>query len=185
VKTKKTIPLLFSFLAVASIISIGVLGNTQSAYAGASCMISQNEEVHVNFGLGDVEVIQKTFDCDDIVLEVFLDKTDCPDIGIRVEFTQPISAQFPTFEEQIFNDALGTDEGHCTVEWTIEFEQNPGGGRVIQELWFNEQQVAGELLPLDSSALMIAGLTSMSVWMVPAIVGLAGVGVYLVKFRKQ
>jgi len=28
-----------------------------------------------------------------------------------------------------------------------------------------EEQVAGELLPLDSSALMIAGLTSMSVWM--------------------
>ncbi len=48
-----------------------------------------------------------------------------------------------------------------------------------------DQQVAGELLPLDSSALMIAGLTSMSVWMVPAVAGLAGVGVYLVKFRKQ
>ena len=45
--------------------------------------------------------------------------------------------------------------------------------------------VAGELLPLDSTALMIAGLTSMTVWMVPAVAGLAGVGVYLVKFRKQ
>ena len=43
--------------------------------------------------------------------------------------------------------------------------------------------VAGELLPLDSSALMIAGLTSMSVWMIPAVAGLAGVGVYLVKHR--
>jgi len=38
-------------------------------------------------------------------------------------------------------------------------------------------------LPMNTSALMIAGLTSMSVWMVPAVVGLAGVGVYLVKFR--
>jgi len=46
-------------------------------------------------------------------------------------------------------------------------------------------QVAGELLPLNTSALMIAGLTSMTVWMVPAIAGLAGVGVYLVKFRKH
>ncbi len=43
--------------------------------------------------------------------------------------------------------------------------------------------VAGELLPLDTSALMIAGLTSMSVWMIPTVLGLAGVGVYLVKFR--
>jgi hypothetical protein len=32
---------------------------------------------------------------------------------------------------------------------------------------------------------MIAGLTSMSVWMIPAVAGLAGAGVYLVKFRKQ
>jgi len=48
-----------------------------------------------------------------------------------------------------------------------------------------EQQVAGELLPLDSSALMIAGLTSMTVWMIPTVLGLAGAGVYLVKFRKQ
>jgi len=45
--------------------------------------------------------------------------------------------------------------------------------------------VAGELLPLDNSALMIAGLTSMSVWMVPAVAGLAGVGVYLVKYRAR
>ena len=45
--------------------------------------------------------------------------------------------------------------------------------------------VAGELLPLDSSALMIAGLTSMTVWMIPTVLGLAGVGVYLIKFRKQ
>jgi len=45
--------------------------------------------------------------------------------------------------------------------------------------------VAGELLPLNTSALMIAGLTSMTVWMVPAIAGLAGAGVYLVKFRKH
>ena len=44
-------------------------------------------------------------------------------------------------------------------------------------------QVAGELLPIDSSALMIAGLTSMSVWMIPTVLGLAGAGVYLVKFR--
>jgi len=43
--------------------------------------------------------------------------------------------------------------------------------------------VAGELLPLDTSALMIAGLTSMTVWMIPTVLGLAGAGVYLVKYR--
>jgi len=42
--------------------------------------------------------------------------------------------------------------------------------------------VAGELLSLDNSALMIAGLSSM-IWMVPVVAGLAGAGIYLVKFR--
>ena len=46
-----------------------------------------------------------------------------------------------------------------------------------------ETQVAGELLPLNTSALMIAGLSTSAVWMIPAVVGLAGVGVYLVKSR--
>ena len=106
-KTKKTIPLLFSFLAVASIISIGVLGNNQNAYAG-------------NFML----TCQSDLDC---------------------------------------------SPGNVCMEEACE----------------PAPPVAGELLPIDSSALMIAGLTSMTVWMVPTVLGLAGVGVYLVKFRKQ
>ena len=43
--------------------------------------------------------------------------------------------------------------------------------------------VAGELLPMNTSALMIAGLSSMSIWMVPTILGLAGAGIYFVKYR--
>ena len=46
-----------------------------------------------------------------------------------------------------------------------------------------DQQVAGELLPLDSTALLIGGLTSMSVWMIPSIAGIAGAVIYLIKFR--
>ena len=48
-----------------------------------------------------------------------------------------------------------------------------------------DQQVAGDLLPLDSTALLIGGLSSITVWMIPTVLGLAGAGVYLVKFRKQ
>jgi len=47
------------------------------------------------------------------------------------------------------------------------------------------QQIAGELLAIDTKALFLAGVQSMTVWMVPAVAGLAGAGVYLVKFRKQ
>ena len=43
--------------------------------------------------------------------------------------------------------------------------------------------VAGEIIPIDNSSLFLAGIQSMTVWMVPAVLGLAGAGVYLVKFR--
>jgi len=46
-------------------------------------------------------------------------------------------------------------------------------------------QVAGQLLPLNSTALFLAGIQSMTVWMIPTVLGLAGAGVYLVKFRKH
>jgi len=48
-----------------------------------------------------------------------------------------------------------------------------------------ETHVAGELLPIMSSALVIAGVSTIAIWMIPTVLGLAGAGVYLVKFRKQ
>jgi len=112
VKTKKTIPLLFSVLAVASIAFIGVLGNTQSAFAGMSCI-----------------------DSDVLCAEGFV---------------------------------CNEDTGECDPE-------NGNGA----------QNVAGELLPLDNTSLFLAGIQSMTVWMIPTVLGLAGAGVYLVKFRKH
>jgi len=46
------------------------------------------------------------------------------------------------------------------------------------------QNVAGELLPLNTTALFISGLTS-SIWMIPTLAGIAGAGVYFTKFRKN
>jgi len=45
--------------------------------------------------------------------------------------------------------------------------------------------VAGDLLSVDSSALVVAGLTSSAVWMIPTVAGIAGAGIYLVKFRSN
>lgn len=46
-----------------------------------------------------------------------------------------------------------------------------------------DNPVAGELLSIDSSALVVAGLASSAAWMVPVVAGLAGTGIYLVKNR--
>jgi len=43
--------------------------------------------------------------------------------------------------------------------------------------------VGGELLPIDSTALLLAGLQTSAIWMLPALAGIAGTGFYLIKFR--
>jgi hypothetical protein len=47
----------------------------------------------------------------------------------------------------------------------------------------NDVAVSGELLSLDSSALVIAGLTASAAWLIPSVAGIAGTGIYLVKQR--
>ncbi len=43
--------------------------------------------------------------------------------------------------------------------------------------------VGGEILSVDSTALVLAGIQGSAIWMIPTLAGLAGAGVYLVKFR--
>ncbi len=43
--------------------------------------------------------------------------------------------------------------------------------------------VGGEFLPIDSTALVLAGLQSSAIWVLPVLAGIAGTGFYLVKFR--
>ena len=45
--------------------------------------------------------------------------------------------------------------------------------------------VAGELVPLNTTALFISGLSSSMIWMAPAVVGIAGVGVYYIKTHNK
>ena len=185
---KKAIPLLFSLLAVASIAFTGVLGNIPSASAGSApiteCTIAPTE-VKLQLGPNEVVGIEKIIICDEFIGGLSGPTTTCElNDAQAVDFIP--GGNMLTFTEEITN--LGdTSTEHCEV--IFEALGNSAENRVTltQTLWINEPdtRVAGELLPLDTSALMIAGLTSMSVWMIPTVLGLAGVGVYLVKFRKQ
>jgi hypothetical protein len=46
-----------------------------------------------------------------------------------------------------------------------------------------DHAVAGEILPIDSTALFLAGMQSSALWLVPSLVGIAGVGFYLVRAK--
>ena len=71
--------------------------------------------------------------------------------------------------------------------WNVRATDNAGNEGPFAEVSFSFKidscPVAGELLSLDSTALVIAGLTGSAVWMIPAVAGIAGAGVYLVKTR--
>jgi len=43
--------------------------------------------------------------------------------------------------------------------------------------------IGGELLPINNTALLLAGLQSSAIWMLPVVVGSAGVGTYYIKTR--
>lgn len=63
-------------------------------------------------------------------------------------------------------------------EWTCD-------GHSFFQLTGNPNTVSGELLSLDTTALLIAGLTSSAIWFVPALAAIAGTGIYLIKLRKN
>ncbi len=189
VKTKKVKPILFSLLAVASIASIGVLGNSQSAYAEVFFCSVEPSEVTFTLLEGQFAFEHKVLSCNEDITSngVSVDLVDCGSKGLglgfsNIELTAPNIIEFD-FRVENINAPLGMT--HCVATFLVEVLNIPHSAS--QEIWVNNQppQVAGELLPLDSTALFIGGLTSMSVWMIPTVLGLAGAGVYLVKFRKQ
>jgi hypothetical protein len=48
-----------------------------------------------------------------------------------------------------------------------------------------DSPVSGKLLSIDSTTLMVAGLSSGAIWMIPTIVGIAGVGFYIIKSKSN
>ena len=127
---------------------------------------------------------------------------------VKIMVTYDLSGGAAPFNPSVTcHDSTGISQGIYvetvpdiqTITWEFECHPNPDwevieftrtGNNILDvTIWtasFGEPtQVAGELLPLDSTALFLAGVQSMTVWMIPAVVGLAGAGVYLVKFRKQ
>lgn len=140
-----------------------------------------------------------------ITIPNFIDKLENKLIKVEV-FHGPDDP--PTDPSAICHDSTGDSDATITLNephpdipnvWVFEFECQPNPDWeeisflrssdapqnviVLTKSFGEPTPVAGELLSLDSSALVIAGLTGSAVWMIPAVAGLAGAGVYLIKFR--
>ena len=163
-------------------------------------------------GLGNQAFAGPSFDCtiDPTMQELQLDALEesgdiVTTISCNLEIMDMANENTCNLNIVSFNDEIGRDtdtrvfnmivtndgdisEEHCTVTFTPKADDlfplpSEIFDQVTIELWINERAVAGELVALDSSTLVVAGLTSSVMWMIPAIAGIAGAGIYLVKLR--
>ena len=82
----------------------------------------------------------------------------------------------PDFSTGMF--CLGPGAHSITMNQTLNLSGGNGWFKVEQHD-ADECVVAGELLPIDSTALFLAGLSSSAVWMIPTIAGAAGAGLFV------
>ncbi len=195
-KTKKVFPILLSFLAIVSIASTAVLGNTQNAYAGIiGCFGPVPSEVILPLEQGETSsVIKKTVNCGNDITNFAIDFSDCTNKGIDVLFTNAAVVNFDEFEvdETITNTGGAPGETTCNVLFNFEIF-----GTIIppliQEIRITTPEiiingpVGGELIPIDSTALVLAGLQTSAIWMLPVLAGVAGsaFGILYIKSRRN
>lgn len=112
---------------------------------------------------------------------------------VRFQFASPI----PLIPGNTYTIQVTINDGASDFDWNATVDNVPGiveecGGvgafplfDYIFATYFdpNFVVVGGEFLPIDSTALVLAGLQSSAVWMIPTLAGIAGAGFYLVKFR--
>jgi len=98
-------------------------------------------------------------------------------IGVELVSTQTIPH---TLESDDHSITLATDpwvtdcgdDSSCLLEWRLDIE-------------IFHPPVGGEFLPIDSTALLLAGLQSSAIWMLPVLAGAAGVGFAAFKLRRK
>ncbi len=112
------------------------------------------------------------------------DVTDFPISGLDTSFFNPTALVFRESTKEFLvanrsNDlfTISANPGVITLVTNNMGHQSKGLAII------DNTPVGGELLPIDSTALMLAGLQSSAIWMLPVLAGIAGTGFYLVKFR--
>jgi len=147
----------------------------------------------VNLQLGPNEDIdiEKTIECDEPITGFVLDEDDCQ---LNDVTTTGVGLNFGVivFNENILN--LGdTSEEHCTAVFEIT-DENFDSTFWTQEIWINEPPVppvppkppvvGGELIPIESTSLILVGAQSFS-WMIPVVLSVLGIGLFVVSRKSE
>ncbi len=182
-KIKKAFPILLSFLAIASVASTAVLGNTQIAYAGGviGCNIDPDMVDAGILDIGDRFVVLKTVTCSEDIIAVDIDDSDCVAKGIAVRLGDfGINNGEWEGEEVIDNIPGASGKITCTVEFQVEFIQDfVNLFQTIMATTPETVPVGGEFSPIDSTALLLAAAQSPSAWLSSLALVALGIGAYV------
>ncbi len=234
---KKTIPFMLCVLAIASIASISVLGNTQTAYAGVggfSGTFDPSNWTEFTEGNGFVDTTgapasisvigsDESIDClgffpfslpSNLLRPEQHDILNCvTDFTITIPCDGTVDFDWSSVNSQESNvfdvpgflvngvftvlNHAGTDSGSQGVPvqlgdvfgFRVDATDDVSGFGVLDITNFDGPQcvVGGEFLPIDSTALVLAGLQTSAIWMLPVLAGVAGsaFGILYIKSRRN
>jgi len=165
----KTISILFCFLAVASIAFIGILDN-QTAYAGASISVQVTKTTTSGDGVF-------TFDLfgDGNVQNVL----DTCSIDTSTESSCNLGSAFNDLYSVGERPQGGWMQDSTTCPGIIDPQTTP---TIVCDFVNSPIKVGGEMIPVDSTSLLVAGAQANALWLIPVVI--AGIGFAIVIARK-
>ncbi len=179
---------------IVSILILGTLGFSQDAFAGGGLCIENPNPVELTLAQGESQTILKQIsDCSFTIGDVSIFTGDasvftnipCNELGIDVSLqTNSISDNLWQGDETITN--TGGNPGTTTCEQLLAvFPVTGGADTNIQTIIVTTSTtlVGGTLIPIDSTALLLAGSQMTASWLVPVLV--AGAGIGLVVFSRK
>jgi len=174
---------------IVSILILGTLGFAQDAFAGGGICIENPNPVELTLAQGESQTILKQIsDCGFQMGDVSIfNDSDCTSKGIDVSLqTNSISDNLWQGDETITNTGGNPGTTTCELVLTV-FAVTGGGDRASQTIMVTTSTtlVGGEFLPIDSTALLLAGSQMTASWMIPVIVSAVGIGLVFVRKSKN
>jgi len=172
-------------IAILFALSFSVLIGSQNAYAGNGCTVIPNENDLI-LATGERGVVIKTVTCFDDVTEVDIDASLCASVGVMVRIGDFGINQGIWNGEEIIDHMLSEGTvASCEVEFIVTHQS--GVDTPIQLLSVrvvNPTPVGGELIPIESTALLLANTQTFS-WMIPVILSGIGIGLFVVSRKPE
>jgi len=159
---------------------------TNQAFAGlSSCTLTPNSVTLTLVKGASSDPISKVISCDSDILKFDGDASDCSNKRIDINF---FNFQTPNpdeidFDEIITNTGGAPGQTRCEMTFDIEFANGDPNVLLVQDIWVTTPQfpVGGEIIPLDTTMILLAGAQMNAAWLIPVIVSAVGIGIVLVR----